>query len=134
MVRARHWHLDGDGCKYVCQDENCKLPHLSVFKTTCDSEEISKDRKRCKNCKHWQLDQVMATCDMIRNGVSPSVHPYGSCHRIKMEDEIGFVEFDPESVLDEEPAFVEDGSGYHAALRCGPEFGCILWEAKDENT
>jgi hypothetical protein len=51
-----------------------------------------------------------------------------------MEGEIGAVELDPENVLDEEPVFVEDGSGYHAELRPGPEFGCILWEANNENT
>lgn len=88
--------------------------------------------QRCKNCKHWKRDKTMVTWDVTKTKAHPSVHPYGSCHRIKMEDEIGFVELDPESVLDEEPAFVEDGSGYHAALRPGPEFGCILWESKDE--
>jgi len=26
-----------------------------------------------------------------------------------------------------------DGSGYHAVLRTGPEFGCIKWEQKKES-
>lgn len=81
--------------------------------------------QRCKNCKHWQNDVVT-----YYNGEKLQ-HPYGECKRIKMQFEIGDYLIDPESVLDEEPAFVEDGSDYHAALRCGPEFGCILWEAKE---
>jgi hypothetical protein len=51
--------------------------------------------------------------------------------RIKMSGENEQIERDPENALDEEPAFVEDGSDYHAALRPGPEFGCVLWEAKE---
>ena len=87
--------------------------------------------QRCKNCKHWRQDNTFHAWD---NGtcVRSSVHPYGTCHRIKMSGENEQIYRDPESVLDDEPAFVEDGSDYHAALRCGPEFGCILWEAKDE--
>ena len=78
--------------------------------------------QRCKNCKHWERN---ATHHVWCDG-------YGTCSRIKFEGEIREINLDHESVLDEEPAFVEDGSDYHAALRCGPEFGCILWEAKDE--
>jgi len=87
--------------------------------------------QRCKNCKHWKQDATHHAWDagML---VKSSVHPYGTCHRIKMSRENEQIYRDPESVLDEEPAFVEDGSDYHAALRPGPEFGCILWEAKDE--
>lgn len=29
-MRTLHWHLDVGGCKYICQDDNCKLPHLSI--------------------------------------------------------------------------------------------------------
>ena len=80
--------------------------------------------QRCKNCKHWDNDIYLR---FIK-------HPYGSCMRLKMPHEInvGGLSFfdDPESVLDEHPAYVEDGSDYHAALRCGPEFGCILFEKK----
>ena len=89
--------------------------------------------QRCKNCKHWKMDRTMVTWDVTRSIAHPSVHPYGSCYRIKMEGEIGDVERDPENVLDEEPAFVEDGSDYHAALRPGPEFGCVLFEAKEQS-
>ena len=83
--------------------------------------------QRCKNCKHWDNDIYL-------HGVK---HPYGSCMRFKMPHEInvGGLSFfaDPESVLDEHPAYVEDGSDYHAALRCGPEFGCVLFEAKEQS-
>ena len=88
--------------------------------------------QRCKNCKHWRQDNTFHVWD---HGVCvrSSVHPYGTCHRIKMGGENEKIYRDPESVVDEEPAFVEDGSDYHAALRPGPEFGCILWESKDES-
>ena len=89
--------------------------------------------QRCKNCKHWKQD-VTRSVWVHGKRVGSTVHPYGTCHRIKMSGENEQIERDPESVLDEEPAFVEDGSDYHAALRPSPEFGCILWEAKDENT
>lgn len=51
MVRLRHWHYDGSGCKYVCQDDKCKLPHLSVLAINYDQKESPMDIKRCKNCK-----------------------------------------------------------------------------------
>jgi hypothetical protein len=79
--------------------------------------------QRCKNCKHWERNATHSVwCD-----------GYGTCGRIKFEGDIREIHRDPESILDEEPAFVEDGSDYHAALRAGPEFGCILWEAKDDH-
>ena len=82
--------------------------------------------QRCKDCKHWQND-------IMTYRMSERIpHPCGVCQRIEHENQINDYRLDPESVLDEDPAYVEDGSDYHAALRCGPEFGCILWEAKDE--
>lgn len=30
MVRCTHWHRDGNGCKYICNEPSCKLDHLSV--------------------------------------------------------------------------------------------------------
>ena len=29
-------------------------------------------------------------------------------------------------------AYVEDGSGYYAALVCAEDFGCVGWESRDE--
>ena len=34
------------------------------------------------------------------------------------------------SVLENEPAYTEDGSGYYSALMTKPDFGCVLWEPK----
>lgn len=90
---------------------------------------MSQDQ-RCKNCKYWQQD-VMFYAWSAGVVTKSTVHPYGTCHRIKMSTENEAIYRDPESVLDEEPAFVEDGSDYHAALRPGPEFGCVLWEVKE---
>lgn len=87
--------------------------------------------QRCKNCKHWKREQTVFAWDAKTNKAAWPLHPYGTCERIRMEGEIGDIERNPEqSVIDDEPAFVEDGSGCFAALRPGPEFGCILWEAK----
>lgn len=83
--------------------------------------------QRCKNCKHW--DNTVKMHDLRTASWVPD--PYGVCNRIEHESKIPDYGLDPESVLDEEPAFVEDGSDYHAALRPGPEFGCVLWEAKE---
>jgi hypothetical protein len=69
---------------------------------------------KCKDCKHWGLseyDDEVGVCLAIK-------HSNESSNRI-----------DYESVLDDF-AGVEDGSGYHACLVTGPEFGCIKWEAK----
>ena len=40
---------------------------------------------------------------------------------------------DPEHVLCDDDAAAFDGSGYHARLCTGPEFGCIKWQAKKES-
>jgi hypothetical protein len=82
--------------------------------------------QRCKNCKHWQNH-------LMTYRMSERIqHPYGVCQRIEHENQINDYRLDPESVLDEDPAYVEDGSDYTGALRTGPEFGCILWEANND--
>jgi len=95
-----------------------------------DGAKVTMSDQRCKNCKHWVQDVTHYVWN-AGMPVKSSIHPYGTCMRIKMSGENEQIERDPENALDEEPAFVEDGSDYHAALRPGPEFGCVLWEAKE---
>lgn len=75
---------------------------------------------KCETCKHW-------------GGNS------GPCHADTMlKDSLGFAKClrivdgcDDESVIDGEPAYTMDGSGYLSSIRTTADFGCVLWEAKN---
>jgi hypothetical protein len=82
----------------------------------CNADEQGvKQVGKCKDCEHWEEGEVYKAA-------------YGICSRIKMITQIPIQ--DPESVLDDEPAIVEDGSDYHAALRPSAEFGCVLFQER----
>lgn len=76
--------------------------------------------KICGTCRHWKEPDGN---DRFPCGWNSSI--YGRCNRLGMN-------FDGEQERGD-IAGVEDGSGYHAAVRCKTDFGCKLWESKDED-
>lgn len=70
----------------------------------------------CGTCRWWGLSSNRALVDGA----------YRACERVRMREQ--FPQDGPLAVS-EDPAFVEDGSGYYAAIRCRADFGCVLWEA-----
>lgn len=93
---------------------------------------------RCATCEHWKAaDPFDWQYDKIQFAV---------CKRIRQREDIETSAInamaDPEDrwsaagELAIEQAFraslaiAVDGSGYYAAVRTAPDFGCILWEEK----
>lgn len=66
----------------------------------------------CKRCKHWRKAEP-------RKHDPDPIH--GDCQRVPHR-------WDGFHVSPRE-AIVEDASGYYAALKTGPDFGCSLGEA-----
>ena len=76
----------------------------------------------CGTCKHWGVD--------LRNShQDTSCGPGDQKRCFRIADSSEHV-FDGEHVLDDEPAYTADGSGYYSAILTKPDFGCVLWEAK----
>lgn len=67
---------------------------------------------KCETCKHWgEPDKYeqneFRKCEGIVDGA------------------------DYRNVLDDTPAYTEDGSGYLSSIKTKADFGCVLWEAKN---
>jgi hypothetical protein len=78
----------------------------------------------CSNCIHWS---------------SPEKHwanaGFGECSKIPHRETVGeWQEKEPFDWIVPEHIFAiaQDASGYSASLGTRPNFGCILWEKKNE--
>ncbi len=80
--------------------------------------------KTCGTCRHWGVDLRNSRQDTLAGWVDQK-----RCYRIADSSEHVF---DNEHVLDDEPAYTQDGSGYFSALLTKPDFGCVLWEPKND--
>lgn len=74
----------------------------------------------CDKCKHWRRD------------TRADVPTHGTCQAVK------HIYWPNEQQREELLAYVEDGSGYHAALRTRAEFSCSLfvdgaWEWENQS-
>lgn len=93
------------------------------------------DLARCETCKHWKFDKPDWEFDDIK---------FGECKRIMMRSSIVDAALIEAEVSDQfsndgdriahdaiakAKAIAVDGSGYYAALRTAPDFGCVLHEA-----
>lgn len=76
----------------------------------------------CGGCKYFG-EEVMQLDDDY-NEIPTGIH---TCDRIKQIDWSGYYDDVPT-----EDAFVQDGSGYFAALRVRDNFGCVKWEKKED--
>lgn len=83
------------------------------------------EQRTCGTCRHWDEPP------------GPTSYDLGTCravpHIIEKYDEVADLDYLAEVKSGkrlEAAACVEDGSGYHAALRCRADFGCSMWEAK----
>lgn len=72
--------------------------------------------QRCGNCKHWRCFDNDARWWKDEDRTVRE-RAYGTCGWVPFAD-----------AQDEKSAFVEDDSGYYAALRCRADFGCVAWE------
>ena len=89
---------------------------------------------RCKDCVHWlpaeeRLNSVVSygRCKRIRHaphGFQTPADVEVYIQRYKGERWGSYFPSQPNEMV------VQDASGYHAEASCGPEFGCVLWEAK----
>lgn len=87
-------------------------------------------RPACETCIHWKFDEPDWEFDKLR---------FGECKAIRMREHIadaareGLDRFSPECDAVEEAAVAAakaiavDGSGYYAAIRTAPDFGCTLY-------
>lgn len=83
---------------------------------------------RCENCRFWMFDEPDWQFDSVR---------LGECKAVKMREHIieparqiedwDAREAEEERLLKEAKAIAVDGSGYYAALRTAPDFGCTLF-------
>lgn len=76
--------------------------------------------KTCGTCRFISTEPILIwddECNLVDAG-------YRTCKRVE-HDEGG--KYPPNK-----KALVIDGSGYFAALKVEKDFGCILWEPKDE--
>lgn len=73
---------------------------------------MADEKKACGTCKFWNQDPVYPSGEM------PT---YGLCLAIEL---VPYID------KPENQAYVEDSSGYYAAVRCKQAFGCVLHEAK----
>ena len=72
----------------------------------------------CGTCKHWG-----SVCSTRFRG-DLKCGDQKRCGRIADASDVG------ESELINETAYTEDGEDYYSALLTKPDFGCVLWEAK----
>ena len=80
------------------------------------------EQQRCKDCKWWGTEHEDAYC-------------FRTCQRVKCDrNEYSggyYYSAKSESIFDE-PAVAVDGGDYFAALRTQADFGCVLFESKEE--
>ena len=94
---------------------------------------------RCETCRFWKFDEPDWEFDDLR---------FGGCKAIRMrsdfinEEDLGVEDdFDghgeyakrAKAALMKAKAVAVDGSGYYAAVRCAPDFGCVLHELKESD-
>ena len=80
----------------------------------------------CRDCKFWHREDVDRYGNTNTDKFGVCLRVLGPSEREEKKDFLG------NSILDfYELAFVEDGSGYHAALRTLPDFHCMAFEQKD---
>ncbi len=72
----------------------------------------------CASCKHW--DRSRYDYDFDGNEL-----PYGRCASAESEGNTPKI-----GAIPTHPAYATDASGYHAALRTLPTFGCTEWKEK----
>ena len=85
---------------------------------------------RCSSCSHWSNAERDWAFDAVI---------MGSCAAIKQREDIvspareigdwDAREAEEQRLLQAEKAIAVDGSGYYAAIRTAPDFGCVLWKA-----
>lgn len=74
---------------------------------------------RCESCKHWgSVDRGAYRDELLGYGDQKR------CGRIVDASDIG------DDELSNEPAYTKDGEDYYSAIFTRPNFGCVLWEAK----
>ena len=91
---------------------------------------------RCETCEHWKFDEPDWEYDQLR---------FGECKAIRQRETIDDdategltdrygeeAEARKKAALMAAKAFAVDGSGYYAAVRTAPDFGCILYAPKLE--
>lgn len=87
---------------------------------------------RCSSCSHWsnaeadwQFDElVMGSCAAIKQRediIEPARDAFPDDWDARVVEE--------GRLLKAEKAIAVDGSGYYAAIRTAPDFGCVLWQA-----
>lgn len=81
---------------------------------------------KCKDCKHWEREYLR---DKWADNPTQEVK---KCNKVKMfwDSTDWDKEGDRRIFLNDDLAFVQDGSDYHAELLTKSEFGCVMWEAK----
>lgn len=75
----------------------------------------------CGTCKHWgagRNEHEYAGASVSRDD------EFKPCGAIIQED------YYDEKKIAGKRAFVQDGSGYYAAIKVREDFGCVLWTAK----
>jgi hypothetical protein len=83
--------------------------------------------QRCRTCKWWRDDaDAVSRYSNVKRCHSPKLFMdgYGSDGKLTVLD-------DPEHILCDDEAAVNDASGYFASLTPGPDFGCVHWEGKE---
>lgn len=81
---------------------------------------------KCKDCKHW------ATEELIDKWSDNPTREVKKCRKVKMFWDSTDWDYKGKkrTFLNDDLAFVQDGSDYHAELLTKAEFGCVMWEAK----
>ena len=78
---------------------------------------------RCKNCKWWGTGHEQA-------------YPFKTCQRVKHDEyeySGGYYPGeDSESIFNEPAVVVDSGGSAFVSLRTQADFGCVLFEAKEE--
>lgn len=90
----------------------------------------------CETCLHWRFDEPDAEFDDLRFGTCKAIR-----QRETIQDEAFKGQKDVDRWTDEGEAIIHaamkaakaiavDGSGYYAAVRTAPDFGCVLHSPK----
>jgi len=74
----------------------------------------------CKDCKYFGKEVMLYNDDNCLEDIPTGYH---ACEIIKHDKEWEY--------LAGQGATVEDGSGYHAAIRVERDLGCIKWVSKE---
>ncbi len=84
-------------------------------------------KKRCRNCKHWELTEDLTDCPVRRC--------LGECSATPHVDEASDWTADFSRMVEAKEhkkttAFAADSSGYYAGLLTKPKHYCSMWEEK----